>query len=164
MDADAFREFYAATARPLWAYIQSVVGMPAVADDLLQDSYLRLLRADLSPSMSLTHQRHYLFRVASNLIADYYRSRQRAEVSIEDRLPAAESSDAASAKDLIDRALRLVLPRDRELVWLAYVEEASHKDIAATMGYKVASVAPLLSNARRRVLAIVRQLLQGGDK
>jgi RNA polymerase sigma-70 factor (ECF subfamily) len=164
MDQDAFRDFYSATARPLWAYIQSVVGISAVTDDLLQDSYLRPLTANLSPSMSPAHRRHYLFRVASHLIADYYRSRHRREVPIDEQAPKTESSDSAATKDLAERALKMVLPRDRQLVWLAYVEGASHKEIAATMGYKVASVAPLLSKASRRMMGVVRKLLQGGSK
>ena len=164
MDQEAFRDFYSATARPLWAYIQSVVGISAVADDLLQDSYLRLLTANLSHSMSPTHRRHYLFRVASNLIADYYRSSHRREVPIGEQVPKTESSDEVSTKDLVERALKMALPRDRQLVWLAYVEEASHQEIAAIMGYGVPSVAPLLSKARRRLVLVVRKLLEGGAK
>ena len=41
MDEESFRAFYARTARPLWSYLRRISGDPTLADDLLQESYLR---------------------------------------------------------------------------------------------------------------------------
>ena len=45
MDEEAFRAFYDRTARALWVYLSRMTGDSQVADDLLQESYYRLLRS-----------------------------------------------------------------------------------------------------------------------
>src|SRR5262249_39161739 len=45
MDDQTFAGFYERTSRPLWAYLARVSANPAVADDMLQESYLRFLCA-----------------------------------------------------------------------------------------------------------------------
>ena len=69
MDEDAFRGFYDRTARALWAYLARATGDSTAADDLLQECYYRLLRARVEFDGE-AHRRHYLFRVATNLVRD----------------------------------------------------------------------------------------------
>ena len=70
MDRDAFAEFYERTARPLWAYLARVSGDPALADDLVQESFVRMLGA-ATPMDGEVHAKRYLFRIATNLLKDY---------------------------------------------------------------------------------------------
>ncbi len=51
MDQELFCEFYEQTSRNLRAYLRSLVSDRALVDDLMQDSYFRLLKADLPASM-----------------------------------------------------------------------------------------------------------------
>jgi len=77
MDEDAFRSFYDRTARPVWAYLSRTTGDNRLADDLLQETYYRFLRAGGSYSDE-AHRRHYLFRIAVNLVRDHYRRNRQA--------------------------------------------------------------------------------------
>jgi RNA polymerase sigma-70 factor (ECF subfamily) len=52
----------------------------------------------------------------------------------------------------VGRALEQLRERDRRILWLAHVEEASHAEIAAAIGARAASVRVLLFRARRRLL------------
>src|SRR5260370_42332893 len=72
MDEDAFRVFYERTARPLFSYLLQVSGRRHIADDLLQESFCRLLSAKL-PVMDEAQTKNYLFRIATNLLRDRWR-------------------------------------------------------------------------------------------
>jgi len=72
MDSDAFAGFYERSSRSLWAYLARVSGDPALADDLMQESYLRYLCAS-RPGLHLAEGevagRRYLFRIATTCCA-----------------------------------------------------------------------------------------------
>src|SRR6266496_1271118 len=72
MDEDTFRAFYDRTARPLWAYLSRITGDRSLAEDLLQDTYYRFLRASATYENE-THRRNSLFRIATNLARDAHR-------------------------------------------------------------------------------------------
>src|SRR3954469_19052947 len=76
MDEDAFRGFYDRTARALWAYLARATGDKSAADDLLQECYYRLLRARVDFEGE-AYRRHYLFRIATNLVQDRRRRPSR---------------------------------------------------------------------------------------
>ena len=79
MDEDTFGAFYARTARALWAYLSRMTGSPDLADDLLQETYYRFLRAH-APHESDAHRRNSLFRIATNLARDGRRHDRRAQL------------------------------------------------------------------------------------
>src|SRR6476469_2246493 len=65
LDEDAFRGFYGRTAAMVWAYLSRATGDPNAADDLLQETFYRFLRAKTTFE-SEAHRRHYVFRIATN--------------------------------------------------------------------------------------------------
>jgi RNA polymerase sigma-70 factor (ECF subfamily) len=163
MDEDAFRLFYERTARPVWAYLSRMSGHPRLADDLLQETYYRFLRANVSHE-SEAHRRNYLFRIATNLIHDLRRRPRVDESHLADDGQEREHVDPQSADPAggavrrldLARSMARLKPRERELLWLAYAQGSSHKEIADTLGLKTASVKLLLFRARRRLAAMLR--------
>lgn len=169
MGEDEFRQFYERTARPLWAYLSRITGDGHTADDLLQEAYYRLYRA-ASQYENEAHRRNALFQIATNLARDIARRNRRYEtVSLtgdegaEVDLPAADvpvpEQQAAVRTDLA-RAMKKLEPVQRELLWLAYAQGASHDEIAAILGLRAISVRTLLLRARRKLAG----LLTGGAK
>ena len=74
MDNSAFAAFYERSARPLWAYLVRASSDAALADDLMQESYVRFLCAERAPSLNDDGEvsaRLYLFRIATNLLHDH---------------------------------------------------------------------------------------------
>ncbi len=160
MDEEAFRGFYERTSRSLWAYLSRATGDRQAADDLLQECYYRLLRARGVSFDGEAHQRHYLFRIATNLVRDRQRRPSR-EVplpdSTDDRHHPADDRLAATitARQDVTRALGELRPRDRDLLWFAYAQGLTHGEIARSMGLAPASVKQMLSRARARLVALL---------
>lgn len=160
MDEDTFRAFYARTSGMVWAYLARATGDPAEADDLLQESYYRLLRTT-TQFESEDHRKNYLFRVATNLLRDRYR-RPRLDNS---QLPENGEGEIPAGGDLaqqtqqrtdLQRAMAQLTLRERELVLLAYGQGSTHQEIAGTLGLKTGSIKPLLFRARRKLARILQ--------
>ena len=159
MDEDAFRAFYDRTARSVWSYLARITGDRALADDLLQESYYRFLRAERRFD-SEAHRRNYLFRIATNLAHDR-RRRGRHAVSVPvpaENEPGAltDRSDLAADTERrtdLARAMASLKPREREMLWLAYAQGSSHEEIAEALGVRKGSIKILLFRARRRLAA-----------
>lgn len=161
MDEDTFRAFYDRTARPVWVYLARMSGDAQVADDLLQETYYRFLRAARSYA-SDAHRRNYLFRIATNLVRDARRRKRLDLVAVpaEDE-PGAPSVDADVAERSVRRtdlrrAMARLKPRERDLLWLAYAVGSSHEEIAESLGLKTGSIKLLLFRARRRLAGLLK--------
>jgi len=136
MDEAAFRALYDRTARALWAYLARITGSPDLADDLLQETYYRFLRSRSSYEND-AHRRNSLFRIATNLARDCRRRGIRAHlVTIPDEELTASVDVAAEAERRADlaRALLQLRPRERAMLWLAYAQGSTHRDIASVLG------------------------------
>lgn len=158
MDSDAFAAFYGRSAQPLWAYLARVSGDPALADDLMQESYVRFLCATLREDGEIAARR-YLFKIATNLLHDFWRRPRAASIEelpeaffvVPDRLAQSE------ARVELGPALRQMRPRDRQLLWLAHAEGYSHREIAEVTGLAAGSVRLLLFRARRKMARLLRE-------
>jgi RNA polymerase sigma-70 factor (ECF subfamily) len=149
MDEARFEAFYRAHASSLWSYIYRLTGDPATADDLLQKTFFRFLRAN-PQAANEDHLRRYLFRVATNLAFDHFRETKRErgrEIVIVDT----GAHDSADLRHDMMRVFAELKPRERALLWLAHVEESNHEDIAEALGLKAKSIKVLLFRARRRL-------------
>jgi len=166
MDEDTFRAFYDRTARGLWAYLAKFTGDRELADDLLQETFYRFLRA-AGTYDSESHRRNSLYRIATNLARDAHRrSLTRGLFSLTgdeiERLPSGH--DAARTEQSTDftRAMSRLKPRERAMLWLAYAEGASYREIAGVLGVRTASLKPMLFRARRRLAALLGRAPGGG--
>jgi RNA polymerase sigma-70 factor, ECF subfamily len=160
MDEQTFRVFYEKTSRPLGSYLSRLCGDVTLAEDLVQESYYRFLRADLK-SNDESYQKNYLFRIGTNLARDQWRRRPQREKleseASEDLRADDRTAEHVQQRSDLGRALEQLRPREREILWLAYVEGSSHKEIAEVVGLRPASIRLLLFRARRKVAEIIRK-------
>ncbi|MBI4265372.1 MAG: RNA polymerase sigma factor [Acidobacteria bacterium] len=158
LDEAAFSTFYRQTSRALWAYVYRVTGHAADADDIVQEAFLRLLRA--GPDAGDEDRRRYLYRVASNLVVDRWRAGKRQQdderASRADDMAAGDLRASGPGDADVARTFAELTSRERALLWLAYVEEETHEDIAAALGVGRRSVKVLLFRARRRLRDLLK--------
>ena len=155
MDEESFHALYGQTARNLRAYLRSVVIDPNIVDDLVQESYFRFLKAGLPASMEPAHQKNYLYRIATNLVHDHRRARKLEPLPGEP--PTAAKVDILDQGHDISSALDHLKPRERDVLWLAYVECFNHREIAGILRVGAASIRPMLARARAKFAAILRR-------
>jgi RNA polymerase sigma-70 factor (ECF subfamily) len=165
MDAAAFQVFYAKTAPGLRGYIRRASGNEALADDILQESYLRFLRADLfqfkdaqfrdarfnDVTRSDAPLKAYLYKIASSLLVDHWRRLKRERRwSLWNFLGGEPVTHPKSESDSM-RFFRRLKPQEQLLLWLAYVEGFEHREIAAALRLKEKSVRVVLFRARKKL-------------
>lgn len=168
MDEEAFRGFHERNARGVWAYLVRITGDRQQAEDLLQETFYRFLRAGAEHE-SEAHRRNSLYRIATNVARDAHR---RAMVRLpfsahhEDVEQVAGTTGAGSAERSADltRALASLKPRERAMLWLAYAEGASHQEIAGAVGVRPASIKALLYRARRKLARLLGRGGEGGAR
>lgn len=155
MDQGEFTAFYHQTAPALRGYIRRVSGHGEAADDLLQETYLRFLRAQPAVDDPAA-MKAYLYKTATAAIYDRWRKNRRERLwSLtfrfrEEAPPAAETGD-------VSRCFHELKPRERALLWLAYVEGYAHHEIAGTLDLNEKSIKVLLFRARRNLERVLRQ-------
>jgi RNA polymerase sigma-70 factor, ECF subfamily len=156
MSEARFHEFYNATAKPLKKYLQRITGDAALADDLLQETYVRLLHRAPS-TLDLAQSKSYLFRVATNLARDQFRRRRFQAAPLDERASALPLDAGGGHAADLDKVLQQISPQHRELMWLAYVEGASHREIAEVTGLKEGSIRLVLFRVRHKLAEILRR-------
>jgi len=152
LDGEEFERFHAGTATGLWAYLRRLGGDPDLADDVLQESYVKFLNY-VDPSSEEREKRGYLYRIATNLMRDGWRRDRRERLGLSwlfGRWQEPGRDGTVSVRMDLEAVFSRLEPRERAILWLAYVEEYDHREIAGIVGVKEGSVRVLLFRARKK--------------
>lgn len=157
MDGENWREpaeLARAYAPAIFRLAYARTGSRADAEDIMQEVFVRLLRAE--PDFAdRAHARAWLLRVAANCANDWFRAPwRRREGPLTDALPAPEHEDGGVVEAV------LALPaKYRTAVHLYYYEELSVAEIAKITGKSESAVKSRLFRAR----AMLREALKEDD-
>lgn len=168
---DFFREFYQKHSRPFWRYIFKICGDANLAEDVFQESFLRFLRAE-PVIVNEHHLKSYLYKIAFRLIIDkkrkikvekrVFEARKR---ELKENLYKDDRKNRTHVSMEMERTFRLLKPKERILLWLAYVEGYSYKEIAEITKCKENTVKVKVFNAKKKFAGILRKKRQTkGDK
>jgi RNA polymerase sigma-70 factor (ECF subfamily) len=157
MDEATFASLYRAAYPALCAYVARGIGNPETASDITQEAFARLLQAETS-RLDAAQTRAYLYRTATNLMNDHWR-RSRRQIQDDgevERMETPRKADLDIGVD-VETALQTLPPKERALLWLAYVEGYDHREISAIMKIGERSVRVLLFRARNKLAARLRR-------
>lgn len=160
-DPAAFERFYAESAPSIRAFILRHCGDHGSVDDLFQITFIKFLASRMALTPQAPEARSYLYRIASNVIADHGRMLQRRERlrgALQDTRRQAWQQPESSHPELRE-ALGELSVREQQLLWLIYAEGFSHKEVASIMKVSQASVKVLAFRARKKLAA---RLTEGG--
>jgi RNA polymerase sigma factor (sigma-70 family) len=136
MSAVPFQAFFDAHADVVLGFLVSLVGRHD-ADDCFQETFIAALRA--YPKLDRgTNHRAWILRIARNKAVDNYRASRRRPVPVAEPAdsPAAPVTEADSLDGIDPELWSAVgeLPeKQRAAIFLRYVADLSHRDVAAAM-------------------------------
>jgi RNA polymerase sigma factor (sigma-70 family) len=151
---------------PLLRYVARIVNRGDIAQDVVQNTFIRLFRKweeemVVSPKIS-----SWLYRVAHNCSIDHLRSesrrrtlhrsqaKERPEFTLPDRGKGFQISDAAANAA---EALKTLDEREKQLVVLQVYEEKSYKEISEITGLTVSNVGYILHHAMKKMAAHLKK-------
>jgi len=161
LDESKFRVFYEQTSGPLFRYLLAMTRQADLAEDLLQETYCRFLTTRL-PEMDCAQKRSYLFRIATNLMHDHWKRHEDKDQPVNCAEPASGATHLERRLG-VRQAFERLKPRERQLLWLAYVEGSNHREIAASTGLRPGSIRLLLFRARRKLVELIGGKPTGAD-
>jgi RNA polymerase sigma-70 factor (ECF subfamily) len=162
-DQAAVRALVARKLRRILALAERMLGDPAEAQDVAQETFFRLWRHAPRWRPGVARLDTWLHRVALNLCYDRLRRRRER--------PTAEPPDTADPGPAPDRglmaadvgrrvraALQGLPPRQREAIVLRHYQELGNIEAADVMGVTVEALESLLSRGRRALKAALADL------
>lgn len=145
----------------LLSYVYRLLRDRAEAEDVVQEALLRLWR--MAPDWRTGEARvtTWLYRVATNLVTDRQRARQRRRgTALEDAPEPADSAPGAVAQLIeadrmaaLEAALACLPDRQRQAVILRHLEGLSNPEIAAILEVGVEAVESLTARGKRALAA-----------
>lgn len=142
---------------PIYRYLFGLTRQRELAEDLLQDTFLRLWRqGDRLPQDT---RMAYVYRIAVNLVRDHVR-RAREHPGLppdwERRVSNdSQSMDRVADVDLVSRALAELSPDQRLTVGLHYFADQSVERVGHILGIPTGTVKTRLSRAYRQLAEVI---------
>jgi RNA polymerase sigma-70 factor (ECF subfamily) len=147
-------------AAELRGWLRHRVGDTALADDLLQDLFLKALRQD-KRFCELHNARAWLFEVARNLLADHLRMAHHMVAVPDDLMAPADDTDTIDhLTTCLPRVLSELSIEDREAITLCDLQGMAQADFARTRGLSLSAAKSRVQRARVRLRAQMSQACQ----
>jgi RNA polymerase sigma-70 factor (ECF subfamily) len=165
--SELFRRLYTECRRDLYVYIVRSVGDEELALDILQDSIVNFMKAfekrELPESI---RSRIYLFKIARNLIINYYKNPARRRlfyISDEDiqRIPDhalnpenryLKESEIEEARKVISETLSSMHEAERTAIILRHIQGMKLEDIASVLEVSTATAHRILSKGMKTLI------------
>ena len=134
--ATSFADLYRETVRDVYAYVATLLGDRAAAEDVVAQAYERAYKKRRSFDERRGTPRAWLFGIARNAALDELRRRKRTVALVAEpaELSTDDDPDAIARRTTVRAALQAMEPRDRELIALKYHGGLSNAEVGKLLG------------------------------
>jgi RNA polymerase sigma factor (sigma-70 family) len=151
-----FERLYAEHARPLLAFITYRTGDPVLAEDVLADTFERVLRSRWRFDPRRSSEKTWIYTIALNLLRDHARRnavKERAGTRLAAERTSGGGAGMESAEARVDLAAALdgLNQEEREVVALRYGAGLTLPEIAGLTRQKLTTVEGRLYRALRKL-------------
>lgn len=173
-DRQAVASLYEAYAQAIFRYISYRVESDALAEDLTAEVFLRMVQGLPTYQDSGAPFGAWLYRIASNQIADHYRRNRRKVEPLSDEHPLDDTDPLGKAAKNEERAqlreaMGTLTPEFQTLLILRFMEGLPHTEVADILGKSEAAIRVMQHRALQALAKALgqtgkaRSYLRGGD-
>lgn len=161
-DAQAFGKIYDALVKPVYRYIYYRVE-DAIAEDLTEETFLKVWQ-NLKKYKKGKHPfSSWVFKIAHNLVVDYYRKHRIIEEVDEKLIDPQERSNPQHQTNIkltkirLRKVLRKLPSNYQQVIVLKYINELDNKEIAAAIGKSEGAVRTIQFRALEKLRALLTE-------
>jgi RNA polymerase sigma-70 factor (ECF subfamily) len=161
-DERAFNKLYSTCFRPIYRRVFSLVKDEAIADELVQDLFLKLWqnREDIDPQQSFEA---YLFTIAQHLVYDHFRRIAKNKRLVARLLLNATDYylhsdillETKESRELLQKAIDQLSPQRREVFTRCKIEGKTYEETGLELGISV----PTVNSHMTQSMKLVREYL-----
>jgi RNA polymerase sigma-70 factor (ECF subfamily) len=158
-----FNQLYSQYHRVVFAYLLTHVSHRETAKDLLQEAFLRIWnQINVGFELGLNESRYWIYRIAKNLVVDYYR-RRSTQNRTQERIKAdavANPTASRSAEEIfetkersldIEQAIRRLPEELQRVLTLQFVGQMNSTEIGELLDIPAGTVRYRLCVARKQL-------------
>lgn len=157
---DAFDAIYEQTHKMVYYAILAILKDPSLSEDIMQDTYMKFIK---NPNAyQENHFLAYLMTIARNLAINEYNVRKKTTFTDDPEWANQPSYDGlieidAEKKEIIDRALSVLDPLEKNVVLLYNISNLTHKEIAAVLDKPIGTITWTYAKALKKIRTAIKE-------
>ena len=166
-ETESFAVLLERYSRSVFSLVVKIVGNREDAEELTQDVFLKVFRS-LSSFQGNSLFSTWLYRITYNVAISATRKKKQEWLSIEEsmmeKMPENELNDELEQLDREEQLIRLekamtqLLPDERALITLFYLQEKSIDEIVSITGFSTSNVKTKLHRIRKKMFVLMQAM------
>lgn len=153
-----FVKLYDQYAPRIYRFVYLKVNSSQDSEDLTSEAFFKFWESLANKSQKIDNPRALLYRIANNLVTDFYRKKSRTEIKIDpeksdilsqipDKTDLAKASNLGSDINQVKKAISSLKNEHQDVIVLRYLDDLSHREIAQIIGKSEGAVRVLVHRA-----------------
>jgi len=162
-ESRALAQIYDLYSPELYRYAVRFLGDPSLAEDCVADTFSRFLKALHAQRGPKDFLRAYLYRIAHNWVADYYRRMPNVvelkDAYLKDKETPEQEASLRIRQAQVREAIGQLTPDQQQVIMLKYLEGWENQEVAQILKKPVGAVKSL----QHRALASLQRILSNKE-